>query len=685
MVVHICSMLSLADRITMCSVSRAWRSFLLTAPTVWSEGDIGTFSDLRWVAKYHQHTPLRLRSFIPLHQLGPLHHQAVSGPSALPNLIGPKYPNGHWMTYDLHSKLAPHIQRCLLLGGQLLKSSTYTFQHMGTRQIVLPTDMAERFPVLRTLYLPPCTISSDMMQMRSLEKLVATLHLGSPGVIPEQMVTQLLQKLPSLRHLELIGVSNAVVPTLSACKPPATLRILKLSSFFRNIPVVGPREHIDYSPLLQSEGWRSLKLDKISLFAAVFAGTAVDEFKMLVSSTTISDIALCVSAHAVDLPVASERDFAISYGITEYGLPGISNPVDRDILSIRVPIYARTQPVLHPHMQPQQMQQQQMQQQMQQQQMQLQQQHQQMQLHQHQQHQQQQMQLHQHQQQQMQLHQHQQQQQQQLLQIQMQQQLGPMQLLQQAIPPTNNELFRLLFGEIADISPAVISRITRIELSGFALNALLIAQLSLPVVTILRLVITCERDGSACFGNGKDPDTSVELPSAGLSLPHLRTVHAECAQYLFTVPKPPPITPQSSQPISNHNMTQMQVPYLQMRAAQAEAQMRLMQARLHPSSTHSIPVAPALPIGLLEERSRHRAHVLERWFVRLLPGLVRGYGRALDTITVRLPSWKGFEAAAEEFDLLFAGLALNRAVVREPDGVLYEDPYSGPKAAAFQT
>ncbi|KAH7097066.1 hypothetical protein BKA62DRAFT_717706 [Auriculariales sp. MPI-PUGE-AT-0066] len=655
MVVRICSMLSLADRITMCSISRAWRSFLLTAPTVWSDGDIGTSADLRWIAKHHQNTPLRLRSFIPLHEPGPMNPQ-VNGPRAAPTFIGPKYPNSHWMTYDLRSELAPYIQRWCILpnhsalqqvfqmlefatGWPALEELDIRVSTYGRRPIVLPTNMAQRFPVLRTLHLPLCTISSDMMQMRSLEKLIATLHLESSGLIPQQI--QLLQKLPSLRHLELMGVSEAVITALSTCKPPATLRILKLFGIPSSFSVPGRLERIEYSPLLRSEGWRSLKLENISLVAAALAGTAVNDFIMLVSSTTACDITLCVLAHGVQLAAISERDPAVSYGITQYKLPGISDPAERDTLSILAPMYAPTEHMLHPHIQLQQV--------------------------------------------------HQMQLQTQLLQhpgqMHLQQHLSPTQHL--SVPPTNAELFRRVFGEIADISPAVISRIARIELSGLALNALLTAQLSLPVVTILRLVITCERDGSAYFGNSKDPDPTVESPSARLCLPHLRTLHVECAQYLFAVPNHLSTTPQHIQPISNQNMTQPQVNQLQMHQLQmqaTQARIRMMQAG-YPSSAYSIPGARTrLTFRQLEERSRQRACVLERWFLRLLPGLVRDYGRALDTITVRLPSWKGFEVAAEQFGILFADLALNRAVVREPDGVLYEDPHSeSPKAATFQT
>ncbi|KAH7106682.1 hypothetical protein BKA62DRAFT_212313 [Auriculariales sp. MPI-PUGE-AT-0066] len=323
-------MLSLADRITMCSVSHAWRSFLLTAPTVWSEGDIGTFSDLRWVAKYHQHTPLRLRSFIPLHAAGPIQHQGISGPIAPPNSIIQKYPNDRWTTrtpYDLRSELAPYVQRWCLLpnhsvfekvlqmlefasGWPVLEELDIRIPTHGNTRIVLPTNMAQRFPVLRTLYLPVCTVSSDLMQMRSLEKLIVTLHLGSPDFIPEQLLTQILPKLPSLRHLELIGVSDAAIKALSTCRPPAPLRILKFSGILSSFSVPGPGElkRIEYTPLLLSEGWRSLKLEQISLVAAIFTGNAVNEFKMLVSSTTASDITMCVVAHAVESVVSSEQD-----------------------------------------------------------------------------------------------------------------------------------------------------------------------------------------------------------------------------------------------------------------------------------------------------------------------------------------------------------------------------------------
>ncbi|KAH7099847.1 hypothetical protein BKA62DRAFT_708132 [Auriculariales sp. MPI-PUGE-AT-0066] len=419
------------------------------------------------------------------------------------------------------------------------------------------------------------------------------------------MVIQLLQKLPSLRHLELIGVTNAAIPTLSACKPPAALRILKLSGFPSSYFAPSRLERIEYTPLLRSEGWRSLKLEKISLVAAFFTGTTVNEFKMLVSSTTACDITFCVVAHAVELAVASERDPAVSYGITDYRLPGISNPAERDTLSISVPMYAPTPAMLQAQIQ------------------------------------------------------------------QQQQQPGSRRLLWQAMFLSNTAPFHRLFREIGLISPAVISRIAQIELSGLALNALLSSQLTLPVVKALRLVITCERDGYECFRNNRDPDTTVDVQSAVMSLPHLRTLHVECAQYLFAVPNLPSTTPQPIQPLSYNNMILLQAQQLRM-----QAQARLMLESGYPSSAHSIPAAPVLSLEQLEERSRRRAHVLERWFVHLLPGLVRGYDRALDTITVRLPSWKGFESAAEEFDTLFAGLALNRAVVREPDGVLYEDPHS---------
>ncbi|KAH7093830.1 hypothetical protein BKA62DRAFT_722061 [Auriculariales sp. MPI-PUGE-AT-0066] len=110
----------------MCSISRMWRSFLLTAPTIWSEGDIGTFADLRWIAKYHQNTPLRLRTYIPLHEPGPIHHQVVNGPSPL----------SHTYNAGVYYQTTHLLNKCfkcfsLLLGGQPLKSSTYVSKYMG--------------------------------------------------------------------------------------------------------------------------------------------------------------------------------------------------------------------------------------------------------------------------------------------------------------------------------------------------------------------------------------------------------------------------------------------------------------------------------------------------------------------------------------------------------------------------
>ncbi|KAH7073415.1 hypothetical protein BKA62DRAFT_762934 [Auriculariales sp. MPI-PUGE-AT-0066] len=375
----------------------------------------------------------------------------------------------------------------------------------GNTRIVLPTNMAQRFPVLRTLYLPICTVSSDLMQMRSLGKLIATLHLGSPDFIPEQLLTQILPKLPSLQHLELIGAAGTVT----------NFKIFWDSfELFRSRP--GELKRIEYTP--SPIGRLALaQLEQISLVAAIFTGNAVNEFKMLVSSTTASEITMI----PLCLMGSQSTDFLVS-AIPRNGIPSAS-------------------------------------------------------------------------------------------------------------------------GYQCLISPAVISRVAQIELSGLALNALL------------------------------------TIPSAVMSLPHLRTLHVECAQYLFAVPKPPSATPPLIQTPSNYQMTRSHAQQLYMQA-------RIMQESAYPSSAYLLPAAPVLRLEQLEERSRQRACVLERWFVHLLPGLIRGYDRALDTITIRLPSWTGFEVAVEQFDILFADLALNRAVVREPDGVLYEDPYTVlPRAAASQT
>ncbi|KAH7099053.1 hypothetical protein BKA62DRAFT_772740 [Auriculariales sp. MPI-PUGE-AT-0066] len=600
-----------------------------------------------------------------------------------PLSIYDRYP-GRLPPYDFRPQLAPYLKSWRnIVGNSDVQQEVLEFRPgwpvleeldiqampSGT-QPALPRDLAQNFPALRILHLPPCSIHSDISPMHLMTRLSASLRVATP-----LSVFQMLQKLPSLQHLELYAITSAAVVMFAAHVFPRTLR----SVLFHNMPTqVGRlRTHsprIDYSPLIQSLGRCLLSLDFLSLAGAASIGDAAKVFTTLISTMPSSDAAMSILAHGAGFNPAPVQDYVASSGRVRYQLPGIQDRADATALSIKVSLTAKPDGLLA----------------------------------------------------QLQSQGH-------LPQpatfygtrpscrctesafcttcteriteamlideVQGRQWRPEPELRQTDTTPTSAqrptsrgirmsqalldlELASQLWDEVEHMESSFTSRISHLELSGYSLKGLLKSGLSLPTVRNMRLIITCEGDGWILFEAPDMSESLTSLTSAVSSLPNLRTLHAECAQYIFgsastianALSELEKMIPPEQQ--GNRSVTMY---YLGTFVSRVKGNAQRLAAKQHGV------VAPTL--AQIHAESQHRASTLERWFIRMLPGLASEYDRPLDAMTVRLPLWDGFEVAKKEFETM-AGLAEKLTVLAEPDGVLHEDPqtlFKGFKGYAVPT
>ncbi|KAH7097710.1 hypothetical protein BKA62DRAFT_833085 [Auriculariales sp. MPI-PUGE-AT-0066] len=657
LVTLVCIVLPVSDRINMCSVSRGWRSLLIAEPMIWSEGDIFTPRDLRWVVEKHQNTPLRLRSTVTMRYDLSLRHPFMHTASGIsPYAIYDRYPH-RLPPYDFRPQLAPYlhswtyiaenpnVQQELLEfcpGWPVLKELDIQAQP-SRKQPALPHDLAQNLPALRILHLPSCIIPSYISPMRSVTRLSASLEVETP-----LSVIQMLQKLPSLENLKLRGITSAAIGMFAAHTLSHTLRSVLFHDISPWFGLSGPHSRVDYSPLIQSfpVGRCGLSLDLLSLVAAASIGDAVKVFTSQVSSMPSADAAMSVLAHGAGFDPEPVHDYVTSSGRVQYQLPGIQDRTDKTALSIKVSLTAKPDGLLT----------------------------------------------------QLQSQGH-------LVQprtinmkcrctesvsctscleriteamLSIQHITGRGIRMSQALE--DPKLAFQLWDEVEHIEPSFTSRISHLELSGYSLKGLLNSHISLPGVRSLRLIITCEGDGWMLFEASDTSDSPTRLPSAATSMPNLRTLHAECAQYKFG----------SATTIASalSKLENMIPPTMQGNRQATMHYLNILITRVKGTTQHLAPkqsgIFAAPTLGQLHAQSQHRASTLERWFIHMLPGLVCEYDRPLDAMTVRLPLWDGFEMAKNEFEAM-ARSADKLMVLAEPDGVLYEDPQTGFKRSGVTT
>ncbi|KAH7097270.1 hypothetical protein BKA62DRAFT_675180 [Auriculariales sp. MPI-PUGE-AT-0066] len=664
LVTHICLMLPMSDRMGMCSVSRGWRLLLIAEPTIWSEGDIYTPAELRWVIKNHQNTLLSLRSRVTMR------YHALPRQHPIHTASYDRY-SGSLPSYDFRPQLAPYLRSWRYIAPSAdvqqeifgFRSGWPVLEELDTQAMpsdtrpALQHDLAQSFPALRILHLPPCFIPSDISPMRSVARLSVSLHVATP-----LSVFQVLQKFPSLQHLELQAITSAAIVMFAAHFLPHTLR----SVLFHKMPApVGllsrtQSQRIDYSPLIQSMGRSRLSLNYLSLAAVTSIGDAAKVFTSLVVTMPSSDAAMSILAHGEEFSPAPVKDYVASSGSVQYQLPGIQDRTDMTAISIKVSLTAKldgliaqlqsqghlpestamdrtqtgclcTENILCTNCT------------------------------------------------------------QRLGEAMLNDKMGtrrswPDPLQRQTVTvstaaqrPTGRgirmsqalldlNLASQLWNEVEHLEPSFTARISHLELSGYSLKGLIKSHLSIPTVRSLRLIITCEGDGWILFDAPDTPDSSSGLTSAATSLPNLRTLHAECALYIFgsastianALSKLEEMIPRERQ--GNRAVT---MHYLDIYIS------RLKGRRYSPApQQHGV---AALTLAQLHAQSQHRARTLERWFIHLLPGLASGYNHPLDAITVRLPLWDGFETVKMKFETM-AEVADKLTVLGEPDSVLHEDP-----------